>query len=73
MADETRKETDEELMERFVLCEKINEYVKNTANQFQTALKNMNPSIRTKNQVDTKTSQGNEMSYFDYMGYHLDS
>lgn len=46
--------------------------MKNMANQFQTALKNMNPSIRTKNQVDTKTSQGNEMSYFDYAGYHLD-
>lgn len=46
--------------------------MKNMANQFQTSLKNMNPSIRYKNQVDTKTSQGNEMSYFDYTGYHLD-
>lgn len=46
--------------------------IKTMTNQFQTALKNMNPSIRTKNQVDTKTNQGNEMSYFDYTGYHLD-
>lgn len=46
--------------------------IKSMAIQFQTALKNMNPSIRTKNQKDTKTNQGNEMSYFDYIGYHLD-
>ncbi|MDR2024415.1 MAG: hypothetical protein LBQ71_14485 [Hungatella sp.] len=40
--------------------------------QFQNALENINPSIIIKNQTDTKTDQGNEMSWFEYKGYQLD-
>lgn len=40
--------------------------------QFQNGLKSMNPSIMIKNQPNTKTVQGNEMSWFEYKGFHLD-
>ena len=40
--------------------------------QFQNGLKNVNPSIVIKNRSDTKTIQGNEMSWFAYKGFHLD-
>lgn len=46
--------------------------VKVMSNQFQTALQNVNPSIIIKKQVDTKTCQGNEMSWFEYNGFQLD-
>lgn len=46
--------------------------VKAMSNQFQTALKNLNPSHVIKQQADTTTSQGNEMSWFEYNGYQLD-
>lgn len=40
--------------------------------QFLNALKNTNPSISIKNQTDVKTVKGNEISWFEYKGYHLD-
>lgn len=40
--------------------------------QFQEALKNINPTIKTKNIKNIKTTQGNEMSSFEYTGFHLD-
>ncbi|MDR1550300.1 MAG: hypothetical protein LBT06_17180 [Hungatella sp.] len=40
--------------------------------QFQTALKNFNPSIVIKGQSDGQTEQGNEMEWFEYKGYQLD-
>ena len=40
--------------------------------QFQNGLKNVNPSIIIKNQTNIKTEQGNEMSWFEYKGFHLD-
>lgn len=48
------------------------EGIKSMSGQFQNALQNINPSIMIKNQTDTKTEQGNEMSWFEYKGYHLD-
>ena len=41
-------------------------------NQFQRALRNLNPSIRMKEPVLSGTGQGNEMLWFDYTGYSLD-
>lgn len=40
--------------------------------QFQNGLKSINPSIIIKNQTDTKTVQGNDMSWFEYKGFQLD-
>ena len=40
--------------------------------QFQTALKNFNPSIVIKRQSEGRTEQGNELEWFDYKGYQLD-
>lgn len=40
--------------------------------QFQNSLKSVNPSIIIKNQTNIKTAQGNEMSWFEYKGFHLD-
>lgn len=40
--------------------------------QFQNGLKSVNPSIIIKNQTNMKTEQGNEMSWFEYKGFHLD-
>lgn len=40
--------------------------------QFQNGLKSVNPSIIIKNQTNRKTEQGNEMSWFEYKGFHLD-
>lgn len=46
---------------------------KTMSNQFQNALRNVNPSIRIKNQTsDVTTEQGNEMSWFDFKGFALD-
>lgn len=42
------------------------------SNQFQNGLKSMNPSIIIKNQTNINTVQGNEMSWFEYKGFHLD-
>ena len=40
--------------------------------QFQNGLKSVNPSIIIKKQTNRKTEQGNEMSWFEYKGFHLD-
>lgn len=40
--------------------------------QFQTALKNINPAIRTKQQSIRKTENGNDIIFYEYKGYHLD-
>jgi hypothetical protein len=48
------------------------EEIRSMSVQYQNALQNMNPSITIKNQTDTNTEQGNEMSWFEYKGYHLD-
>ena len=41
--------------------------------QFQNALRNVNPSIKIKKQVnDVTTEHGNEMSWFDFKGYLID-
>ena len=50
----------------------VDEEIRSMSVQFQNALQNMNPSITIKNQTDTNTEQGNEMSWFEYKGYHLD-
>lgn len=42
------------------------------SNQFQRGLNNMNPSLKIQNQGNGNTSQGNEMSWFDFKGYNLD-
>lgn len=42
------------------------------SNQFQNALKNVNPTIIFKKQKNVKTTEGNEMSSFEYKGCHLD-
>lgn len=43
------------------------------SSQFQNALRNVNPAIRIKNQVDgAATDQGNEMSWFEFKGFALD-
>ena len=42
------------------------------SSQFLTSLKNMNPSLVIKNNTTAKTHYGNEVSWFDYKGYHLD-
>lgn len=42
------------------------------SSQFQTVLQNTNPAIIIKNQVDTKTCQSNEMSWFEYNGFQMD-
>ncbi len=46
--------------------------IKAMGNQFQRALRNLNPSIRMKEPVLSGTGQGNEMLWFDYTGYSLD-
>lgn len=56
----------------FNLLKVINGDVKAMSSQFQTALQNVNPSVIIKKQVDTKTGQGNEMSWFEYNGFQLD-
>ena len=40
--------------------------------QFQNALHNINPSVIVRKQTDTATTQGNEMTWFEYKGYQLD-
>lgn len=40
--------------------------------QFQNAIKNTNPSITIKEKTDSKTIKGNEMSWFEFKGFHLD-
>lgn len=40
--------------------------------QLLNALKNINPAIKARNLMDIKTEQGNEMSCFEFVGYHLD-
>ena len=43
------------------------------SSQFQNALRNVNPSIKIKKQVnDVTTEHGNEMSLFDFKGYLID-
>ena len=43
------------------------------SSQFQNALRNVNPSIKIKKQVDDVTTEhGNEMSWFDFKGYLID-
>lgn len=43
------------------------------SSQFQNALRNVNPSIKIKNQGnDATTEHGNEMSWFDFKGYLID-
>lgn len=43
------------------------------SSQFQNALRNVNPSIKIKKQVnDVTTEHGNEMSWFDFKGYLID-
>lgn len=43
------------------------------SSQFQNALRNVNPSIKIKKQVnDVATEHGNEMSWFDFKGYLID-
>lgn len=43
------------------------------SSQFQNALRNVNPSIKIKKQVnDVTTEHGNEMSWFDIKGYLID-
>ena len=43
------------------------------SSQFQSALRNVNPSIKIKNQTsDVTTEHGNEMSWFDFKGYLID-
>ncbi|XBX07640.1 hypothetical protein QMP26_05605 [Enterocloster clostridioformis] len=42
------------------------------SSQFQLSLKNMNPSLVIKNPTTEETYNGNEVSWFDYKGYHLD-
>lgn len=43
------------------------------SSQFQNALRNVNPSIKIKNQIsDVTTKHGNEMSWFDFKGYVID-
>lgn len=46
--------------------------VKALSDQFQTALKNINPSITIRKREDVKTCQGNDMSWFGYNGCQLD-
>lgn len=45
---------------------------KEMATQFQTALKNVNPSIKSEEQTETVTDGGNEISWFEFVGYTLD-
>lgn len=42
------------------------------SSQFQTAIQNINPSIKIIKQGDRKTTVGNEMSWFEFKGYALD-
>lgn len=56
----------------FNLLEVKNGDIKAMSNQFQKILLNVNPAVNIKNQVDTRTSQGNEMCCFEYTGYLLD-
>lgn len=43
------------------------------SSQFQNTLRNVNPSIKIKKQVnDVTTEHGNEMSWFDFKGYLID-
>ena len=45
---------------------------KEMGTQFQTALKNVNPSIKIEEQTETVTEGGNEISWFEFVGYTLD-
>lgn len=45
---------------------------KEMGTQFQTALRNVNPSIKIEEQTETVTDGGNEMSWFEFVGYTLD-
>lgn len=40
--------------------------------QFETAITNVNPSIKIQNQNEMETSQGNPIMMFDFCGYGLD-
>ena len=43
------------------------------SSQFQNALRNVNPSIKIKNQISSVTTEhGNEVSGFDFKGYVID-
>ena len=43
------------------------------SSQFQNALRNVNPSIKIKNQISIVTTEhGNEVSWFDFKGYVID-
>lgn len=46
--------------------------IKDLSGQFQNALQNINPAVKIKNKMDTKTGRYNEMNWFDYKGYNLD-
>jgi len=45
---------------------------KEMSNQFQTALRNVNPSIKISEQTEALANEGNEMSWFEFVGYTLD-
>lgn len=49
-----------------------NDEIKSLRQQFQTAIININPTIKIQNQKDEKTKQGNDMSWFDFSGYCVD-
>lgn len=40
--------------------------------QFQTAIRNVNPSIKIGEQTETVTDGGNEISWFEFLGFTLD-
>ncbi len=46
--------------------------IKAMAKQFQTALKNADPSLIIKGQANAETDQGNEMSWFGYGDHQID-
>lgn len=46
--------------------------IEDMSSQIQNALKNVNPSIIVKGQMNTKTDYGNELSWIEYKGYQLD-
>lgn len=56
----------------FNLLDVKNGDIKAMSNQFQKILRNVNPAVSIKNQVETKTNQGNEMCCFEHNAYLLD-
>lgn len=46
--------------------------IKDLRQQFQTVITSVNPAIKIQNYKDEKTNQGNDMSWFDFCGYHVD-